>query len=194
MGDDVYKSFVKKLADEGKTVDDYLFIPVHPWQWEHKLQVQFAGDIASGLLVNLGEGNDVYSPQQSIRTLFNTDHPEKRYLKTAVSILSTGNIRGLSPRQMKIAPSITEWVKSLIRDDAYLKARGTLFLGEEASVTYLHPQYAYIDQVPYQYNEFLGALWRESAENHLQEDEEMVTMASLLYVDCLLYTSPSPRD
>ncbi|WP_100074751.1 IucA/IucC family protein [Chryseobacterium camelliae] len=183
IGDDLYKSFAKKLADEGRIVDDYLFIPVHPWQWEHKLQVQFAGDIASGLLVNLGEGNDVYSPQQSIRTLFNTDHPEKRYLKTAVSILSTGNIRGLSPRQMKIAPSITDWVKSLIRDDAYLKARGTIFLGEEASVTYLHPQYASIDQVPYQYNEFLGALWRESAENYLQEDEEMVTMASLLYVD-----------
>jgi siderophore synthetase component len=183
IGDDLYESFTQKLSDEGKIADDYLFIPVHPWQWEHKLQVHFAGDIATGLLINLGEGKDVYSPQQSIRTLFNVDHPEKRYLKTAVSILSTGNIRGLSPKQMKIAPSITEWVKSLIKDDVYLENKGTIFLGEEASITYLHPQYSSIEQVPYQYNEFLGALWRESAENYLKDDEHMVTMASLLYVD-----------
>lgn len=183
IGNYLYENFKQRLSDEGKIVDDYLFIPVHPWQWEHKLQVHFAGDIATGLLINLGEGKDVYSPQQSIRTLFNVDHPKKRYLKTAVSILSTGNIRGLSPKQMKIAPSITEWVKSLIKDDVYLENKGTIFLGEEASITYLHPQYSSIEQVPYQYNEFLGALWRESAENYLKEDEQMVTMASLLYVD-----------
>lgn len=183
IGDTLYKNFKQNLVCKGKIPEDYHFIPVHPWQWEHKLQIHFAGDIASGLLIELGEGKDVYSPQQSIRTLYNIDYPKKRYLKTAVSILSTGNIRGLSPKQMKIAPSITEWVKSLIKDDPYLETKGTIFLGEEASVTYLHPQYGAIANVPYQYNEFLGALWRESAENYLQENEQMITMASLLYVD-----------
>jgi len=183
IGDELYQAFQQRLIDSGKSPEDYNLIPVHPWQWEHKLKIHFAGDIASGILVLLGEGNDVYSPQQSIRTLFNTDHPEKRYLKTAVSILSTGNIRGLSPKQMKIAPSITDWVKGLIKGDAYLETKGTIFLGEEASIAYLHPQYSAIAGVPYQYNEFLGALWRESASNYLQEDEEMFTMASLLFVD-----------
>ncbi|MDQ0064719.1 IucA/IucC family protein [Chryseobacterium lathyri] len=183
IGDELYQAFQQRLIDSGKSPDDYNLIPVHPWQWEHKLKIHFAGDIVSGILILLGEGNDMYSPQQSIRTLFNTDHPEKRYLKTAVSILSTGNIRGLSPKQMKIAPSITDWVKGLIKDDAYLETKGTIFLGEEASVAYLHPQYSAIAGVPYQYNEFLGALWRESASNYLQEDEEMFTMASLLFVD-----------
>ncbi len=183
IGDELYESFQQRLIDSGKSPEDYNLIPVHPWQWEHKLKIHFAGDIASGILILLGEGNDMYSPQQSIRTLFNTDHPEKRYLKTAVSILSTGNIRGLSPKQMKIAPSITDWVKGLIKGDAYLETKGTIFLGEEASIAYLHPQYSAIAGVPYQYNEFLGALWRESASNYLQEDEEMFTMASLLFVD-----------
>ncbi|AYZ35755.1 IucA/IucC family siderophore biosynthesis protein [Chryseobacterium indologenes] len=183
IGPELFDQFKQKLTAQGKSVEDYHFIPVHPWQWEHKLKIHFAGDIASGLLIRLGEGNDLYSPQQSIRTLFNADHPEKRYLKTAVSILSTGNIRGLSPKQMKIAPAITAWVKSLIKGDTYLDHKGTIFLGEEASIAYLHPQYGAIANVPYQYNEFLGALWRESAENYLESDEEMVTMASLLYVD-----------
>ncbi|WP_431609669.1 IucA/IucC family protein [Chryseobacterium sp. 'Rf worker isolate 10'] len=183
IGEDLYNDFQQQLLSKRKVVEDYHFIPVHPWQWEHKLQIHFAGDIASGLLIQLGEGSDTYSPQQSIRTLFNVDHPKKRYLKTAVSILSTGNIRGLSPKQMKIAPAITDWVKGLIKDDAYLENKETIFLGEEAAITYLHPQYGAIASVPYQYNEFLGALWRESAENYLKEDEQMVTMASLLYVD-----------
>jgi len=183
MGDELFEKFQQKLISEGKSVQDYNLIPVHPWQWEHKLKIHFAGDIAGSILVLLGEGNDSYSPQQSIRTLFNTNHPEKRYLKTAVSILSTGNIRGLSPKQMKIAPAITDWVKGLIKDDAYLEDKGTIFLGEEASIAYLHPNYSAITGVPYQYNEFLGALWRESACKYLKEDEEMFTMASLLFVD-----------
>lgn len=183
MGNELFDKFQQKLISEGKSVQDYNLIPVHPWQWEHKLKIHFAGDIAGGILILLGEGNDIYSPQQSIRTLFNINHPEKRYLKTAVSILSTGNIRGLSPKQMKIAPAITDWVKGLIKDDAYLENKGTIFLGEEASIAYLHPQYSAITGVPYQYNEFLGALWRESACKYLKEDEEMFTMASLLFVD-----------
>ncbi|SHH25849.1 Siderophore synthetase component [Chryseobacterium oranimense] len=183
MGDNLFEEFQQKLTDAGKSVQDYNLIPVHPWQWENKLKIHFAGDIASGILMLLGEGSDTYSPQQSIRTLFNMDHPEKRYLKTAVSILSTGNIRGLSPKQMKIAPAITDWVKGLIKDDSYLETKGTIFLGEEASIAYLHPQYSEITGVPYQYNEFLGALWRESACQYLKEDEEMFTMASLLFVD-----------
>ncbi|KXH84300.1 IucA/IucC family protein [Chryseobacterium kwangjuense] len=183
MGNELFEEFQQKLISKGKFVQDYNLIPVHPWQWEHKLKIHFAGDIASGILILLGEGNDIYSPQQSIRTLFNINHPEKRYLKTAVSILSTGNIRGLSPKQMKIAPAITDWVKGLIKGDAYLENKGTIFLGEEASIAYLHPQYSAITGVPYQYNEFLGALWRESACKYLKEDEEMFTMASLLFVD-----------
>lgn len=183
MGNELFEEFQQKLISEGKSVQDYNLIPVHPWQWEHKLKIHFAGDIAGGILILLGEGNDIYSPQQSIRTLFNINHPEKRYLKTAVSILSTGNIRGLSPKQMKIAPAITDWVKGLIKDDAYLEDKATIFLGEEASIAYLHPNYSAITGVPYQYNEFLGALWRESACKYLKEDEEMFTMASLLFVD-----------
>lgn len=183
MGDELFEKFQQKLISKGKSVQDYNLIPVHPWQWEHKLKIHFAGDIASDILILLGEGNDIYSPQQSIRTLFNINYPEKRYLKTAVSILSTGNIRGLSPKQMKIAPAITDWVKGLIKDDAYLEDKATIFLGEEASIAYLHPNYSAITGVPYQYNEFLGALWRESACKYLKENEEMFTMASLLFVD-----------
>jgi siderophore synthetase component len=176
-------TFEKVLTSHGVKAADYTFIPVHPWQWNNKLLVQYAGDIAEKLLIPLGLGDDSYSPQQSIRTFYNTSNPHKHYVKTAISILSTGNIRGLSPKQMAIAPRVTAWVMNMLQGDAYLQSLGLVLLGEVATVSYTHPCYHAIADPPYQYKEFLGVLWRESAEKYLQPGERIITMASLLYVD-----------
>jgi siderophore synthetase component len=177
------EAFEKALATHGVNAADYTFIPVHPWQWNNKLLVQYANDIAEKLLIPLGMGDDSYSPQQSIRTFYNTSNPNKHYVKTAISILSTGNIRGLSPKQMAIAPRVTSWVMNMLQQDAYLQNLGLVLLGEVATVSYTHPYYHAIVDPPYQYKEFLGVLWRESAEKYLQPGERIITMASLLYVD-----------
>jgi siderophore synthetase component len=176
-------SFEKALTDQGVNAADYTFIPVHPWQWSNKLLIQYANDIAGKLLIPLGLGEDRYLPQQSIRTFYNTSHPHKHYVKTAISILSTGNIRGLSPKQMAIAPRVTHWVMNMLQEDEYLQSLGLVLLGEVATVSYTHPYYHTIVDPPYQYKEFLGVLWRESAEKYLQPGERIITMASLLYVD-----------
>ncbi len=177
------EKFEKKLTDHGMNAADYTYIPVHPWQWNNKLLVQYAGDIANKQLIPLGAGDDMYLPQQSIRTFYNTSSPNKHYVKTAISILSTGNIRGLSPKQMAIAPRVTTWVMNILQQDAYLQSLGLVLLGEVATVSYTHPYYHSIIDPPYQYREFLGVLWRESAEKYLQPGERIITMASLLYVD-----------
>ncbi|MFY0255207.1 IucA/IucC family protein [Chitinophaga sp. 30R24] len=183
LGEEVVDAFRQKLTAKGLNPDNYILMPVHEWQWHNKLLMQFAGDIAHQLLIPLGIGKDIYSPQQSIRTFYNVSHPEKHYVKMAVSILSTGNIRGLSPRQMLIAPRITKWVKDMLDNDPKLKKMGLILLGEVATVTYQHPGYHAITNAPYQFNEMLGVLWRESAASYLQAGEKMITMASLLYVD-----------
>jgi siderophore synthetase component len=177
------EAFEKILTGQGINASDYTFIPVHPWQWNNKLLVQYAADIANKLLIPLGTGEDSYSPQQSIRTFYNTSHPHKHYVKTAISILSTGNIRGLSPKQMAIAPRVTNWVMNMLQQDIYLQDLGLVLLGEVATASYTHPYYHAIIDPPYQYREFLGVLWRESAEKYLQSGERIITMASLLYVD-----------
>jgi len=183
LGPATLHSFKKIITDKGANPADYTFIPVHPWQWNNKLLVQYAMDIANQWLIPLGAGEDSYSPQQSIRTFYNTSNPHKHYVKTAISILSTGNIRGLSPKQMAIAPRVTSWVMQLLQKDAYLQSLGLVLLGEVATVSYIHPYYHAIIDPPYQYKEFLGVLWRESADKYLQPGERLITMASLLYVD-----------
>ncbi|THU39265.1 IucA/IucC family siderophore biosynthesis protein [Niastella caeni] len=183
LGQETIDTFKKIIADKDANPADYTFMPVHPWQWNNQLLVQYATEIANKWLIPLGSGEDMYSPQQSIRTFYNASQPHKYYVKTAISILSTGNIRGLSPRQMAIAPRVTSWVMNMLQEDAYLQSLGLVLLGEVATVSYTHPYYHSIVDPPYQYKEFLGVLWRESAEKYLQPGERIVTMASLLYVD-----------
>lgn len=183
LGRETIHAFKKIISEQGLDVAAYTFLPVHPWQWNNKLLVQYAADIANRLMIPLGAGEDVYTPQQSIRTFYNTSRPDKHYVKTAISILSTGNIRGLSPKQMAIAPRVTSWVMTMLQQDAYLQSLGLVLLGEAATVSYHHPYYHAITDPPYQYREFLGVLWRESATNYLQPGERIITMASLLYVD-----------
>jgi siderophore synthetase component len=61
----------------------------------------FSSEIALQNIVLLGEAEDLYRAQQSIRTFFNTSNPDKFYVKTAMSVLNMGFMRGLSPYYMK---------------------------------------------------------------------------------------------
>ncbi|WP_205509629.1 IucA/IucC family protein [Longitalea arenae] len=183
LGAATIQEFYAIIGSYDEDPADYTFIPVHPWQWQNKLLMQYAADISSRLIIPLGIAGDSYLPQQSIRTFYNISQPQKHYVKTAISILSTGNIRGLSPKQMAIAPRVTSWVMKMLQQDIYLQQLGLVLLGEVATVSYSHPYYHAIVDPPYQYKEFLGVLWRESAELYLQPGERIITMASLLYVD-----------
>ncbi len=115
LGEETVERFHGVLRDKGLDPADYLLVPVHPWQWWNKLSVTFAAEVARGLLVCLGEGDDEYLAQQSIRTFFNTSHPEKRYVKTALSVLDMGFMRGLSAAYMEATPAINDWLAAAHR-------------------------------------------------------------------------------
>ncbi|MFB9109456.1 IucA/IucC family protein [Flavobacterium gyeonganense] len=183
LGKEKINSFRAVLTQAEVNPDDYIFIPVHSWQWQNKLVMQFAHDIAAKFLIPLGLSDDWYSPQQSIRTFFNQSRPDRHYVKTAISILNTSHIRGLCAKQLSIAPKLTSWIKNLLEKDLHLQNMGVVLLGEVVSVSYTHPSYSKIENPPYQYNEFLGAMWRESPINFLKTGENLMTMAALLYVD-----------
>ncbi|KQO20519.1 IucA/IucC family protein [Flavobacterium sp. Leaf82] len=183
IGTEKIEAFKNKLIQSKVNPDDYIFIPVHLWQWQNKLVMQFSHEIASKNLIPLELTEDIYSPQQSIRTFFNQSKPNKHYVKTSMSILNTSHIRGLCPRQLSIAPRLTEYLKDILKKDEHLQKMEVVLLGEMVSVTYTHPSYSKIVNPPYQYNEYLGAMWRESPVNSLKHGENLMTMAALLYVD-----------
>ncbi|WP_433604584.1 IucA/IucC family protein [Dactylosporangium sp. CA-139114] len=183
LGDETMARFAGTLADLGLDPADYLYVPVHPWQWWNKLSVTFAGELATRRLVLLGRGPDEYLAQQSIRTFFNASHPERHYVKTAISVLNMGFMRGLSAAYMEATPGINDWLAGLIAGDEVLKATGIGILRERAAVGYRHRQYEAATDRYSPYRKMLAALWRESPVAGLAPGERPATMAALLHVD-----------
>ncbi|MEV7323754.1 IucA/IucC family siderophore biosynthesis protein [Streptomyces sp. NPDC093970] len=183
LGEKTVERFHGVLRDRGLDPADYLFIPVHPWQWWNKLAVTFAAEVAREHLVCLGEGDDEYLAQQSIRTFFNTSHPERHYVKTALSVLNMGFMRGLSAAYMEATPAINDWLAQLVESDPVLRSTGLSIIRERAAVGYRHLEYERATDRYSPYRKMLAALWRESPVPSLGEGETLATMASLVHVD-----------
>ncbi|MFF4705074.1 IucA/IucC family protein [Streptomyces sp. NPDC001288] len=183
LGEKTVERFHGVLRDRGLDPADYLFIPVHPWQWWNKLAVTFAAEVAREHLVCLGEGDDEYLAQQSIRTFFNTSRPERHYVKTALSVLNMGFMRGLSAAYMAATPAINDWLAQLVESDPVLRSTGLSIIRERAAVGYRHLEYERATDRYSPYRKMLAALWRESPVPSLGEGETLATMASLVHVD-----------
>ncbi|MFF9058435.1 IucA/IucC family protein [Streptomyces sp. NPDC014882] len=183
LGEETVERFDGVLRGRGLDPADYLLIPVHPWQWRNKLSVTFAAEIARQNLVCLGEGDDEYLAQQSIRTFFNATHPEKHYVKTALSVLNMGFMRGLSAAYMEATPAINDWLHRLIDNDPVLKSTGLSIIRERAAVGYRHLEYEAATDRHSPYRKMLAALWRESPVPSLRDGESLTTMAALVHVD-----------
>lgn len=171
------------LFGTGLSPSDYIYMPVHPWQWENRLSITFANDIARKHLIWLGYSQDEYQAQQSIRTFFNLSDPTRHYVKTAMSILNMGFMRGLSAEYMKVTPAINQWLGELFDNDPVLATAPVALLREIAAVGYRNPQFEAATNKTAPQRKMLAALWRESPISMLKSEEKLATMASLLHVD-----------
>lgn len=183
LGEKTYLLFQEYLKRQNLQEDQYLFMPVHPWQWKNKLSTLFADDIGAMRIVPLGHSDDVYAAQQSIRTLFNKSTPQRSYVKVALSILNMGFVRGLSAKYMKATPAINEWIHTLISSDIFLRSCGLKILKEIASVGYESPSYPPEDSPFGAFHKMTSSLWRESPIPLVPSDKNLMTMACLLHLD-----------
>jgi siderophore synthetase component len=171
-----------RLRSQGLDPDGYRFLPVHPWQWEHRVAVTFAPDVARRDLVLLGEGPDEHRAQQSIRTLLNVSDPDRHYVKVALAIQNMGFLRGLSPAYMRHTPAINDWVADLVGRDPTLVACGFRVLRERASIGYTGDAY-HRTPATNAHRKMLAALWRESPVPLVRPGQRLATMAALLHRD-----------
>ncbi len=180
----VHRMFETALRERGLDPAAYLYLPVHPWQWDETVATLFAASIAAEDIVPLPSDGDLRLPQQSIRTFLNLTHPERHTVKLPLSILNTLVWRGLPTERTLAAPAVTAWVHALRDADPFLRDDcRVVLLGEVASVTVEHPVYRGLPQVPYQYKELLGAIWREPVARHLDTGERARTLAALIHTD-----------
>jgi siderophore synthetase component len=173
-------AFDATLATTGQDAVGHLWFPVHPYQDATVVRTLFAGEIANGRLVRLGEGTTTYRPVQSVRSLVGRG---RRDVKTSLLMRNTLVWRGLGAEATQAAPAASRWLGELHAGDPELQASGIGFLSEVASVVVRHPHYAALPDAPYRYAELLGAVWREPVEQHLDTGERARSLATLLHMD-----------
>ncbi|GAB2891097.1 IucA/IucC family protein [Streptomyces mayteni] len=178
------EAFARAVAAQGRDPAHYLWLPVHPWQWDETIAPLFAPQIAAGALIPLPTDGDLRLPQQSIRTFLNVSRPHARTVKLPLSILNTLVWRGLPTERTLAAPAVTGWVHGVRDGDPFLaEETRPVLLGEIASVSVEHPLYDQLPTVPYQYRELLGCIWREPIGPFLGAGERARTLAALLWTD-----------
>ncbi|MFD7654869.1 IucA/IucC family protein [Actinosynnema sp. NPDC059797] len=181
LGAETVERFTEVLREAGVEPSAYVWLPVHPWQLDHVVRVLWAPELALGRIVELGEAPDWYLPTQSVRSMSNVDSPGRYQVKLPLKVLNTSVYRGIPPHCTVNAPVVTQWLRGLWQADRLIGSWGTQLLGEVASVTVRHPQLSRAGDVPYQWLETLGCIWREPVA--LGDGERAWSLAALLHVD-----------
>ncbi|WP_307805563.1 IucA/IucC family protein [Streptomyces spirodelae] len=184
LSDRTRVAFQQALHARGVAPQDYLCMPVHPWQWDETVVPLFASQLAAREILPLPSDGDLRLPQQSIRTFLNLSRPDRHAVKLPLAILNTLVWRGLPTDRTVAAPSVTGWVQGLCDQDPFLSDECRVILqGEVASMAVSHPVYEPLGSAPYQYRELLGCIWREPLLPMLGPDERARTLAALIHTD-----------
>ncbi|MTV36746.1 IucA/IucC family protein [Duganella radicis] len=181
LGEADYGRFAATLRQAGKSIDDHLLLPVHPWQWQQRIAALFHAELASGEIVLLGHGQDSYRAQQSIRTLANHSAADKAYVKLSLSITNTSTSRILAAHTVMNGPIVTDWLHGLIAQDAYARELDFVILGEVLGVSFDYDRLPEV-RAGKAYGT-LGAIWRQSLHPYLRAGEAAVPFNGLCHVD-----------
>lgn len=168
-----------------KTYDLKTFhlLPVHPWQWENVIKLQFQSELHDGRIIDLGVGGDLYRPQVSLRTLSNVSRPKELDIKLPLTILNTSCVRGLPQKYLTMTPALSVALTNIISQDKLLSNAKVEVLAETSAWGYTHPHFHQVKNAPYRYHEHLGAVWRESVQGKLESHEKGILAAALFHQD-----------
>lgn len=101
--------------------DEYRPLPVHPWQFEHVLPREYAGELESRAVVPLTRGLGRFHPTSSLRTL--TTSPETEvHLKLPLGVATLGAARLLPPRYLDNGERAQHSMQRLLERDRALGA------------------------------------------------------------------------
>lgn len=183
INDSERKTMDSIVASYGVDISDFSYIPVHPWQWDNKLSLLFARELAEKKLIYLGELGDKFLPQLSLRTLSNVTRPDSYDIKLPLTIMNTSCYRGIPGRYILAGPIASDWIESVFNSDTLLVEKQAEVLQEPAAAYAAQADYQQLEQAPYRYHELLGVIWRESAASKLKQGEQAILMAALMECD-----------
>ena len=159
-------------------LDNYVVMPVHPWQWNKYIKIQYCEEIFKNNIIELGARGDEFMAQASVRTLSNVKENALYDIKTSVSILNTSCVRGIPSKYIENGHRISQKMINIIDKDLFLNNKVDV-LAEVAAVHISNRSFEDIN-CSYRFHELLGCVWRESVKSKLKANEYAIPVAALL--------------
>lgn len=170
-----------ELGARGLAADDFVLVPVHPWQADHALTAIYADDLAAGRLILLETARIPASATTSFRTVVPRGRSGALALKVAVNSRMTSTVRSISVQSTQNAPRMTRLVRAVLAREPAI-ATSFVPVCEAAGVSF-SPDPAETDPERRTLKlRNLSAIWREDAEALIHPGEVAVA-GSALYAE-----------
>ncbi|MFI0844313.1 IucA/IucC family protein [Mesorhizobium sp. IMUNJ 23232] len=175
LGAETYAVLDGRRARLGDHAKRFGLMPLHPWQWKALQQTELLGWLAEGSAGFLGEAGDFYTASQSVRTLFNRDHPQRANLKLPMNLINSSARRIIEPYSVGSAPAISRWLKDIVAGDPLFSERYPLTVLGEYAGTIADRDGPLAGQV--------AAIWREDVTAFLEPGEAAVPLNALMMLE-----------
>lgn len=160
----------------GLAIDDYLPLPVHPWQAEEALAQDFTGEMSDRLLLKTDIVAFNAAPTMSFRTVLPQASRTAPMVKLPVSLRLTSVQRTVSPRSARMGPRISHLLLQILEREPALAA--LLDIVPERIGIHYTPDPANDDHARH-----LGTLYRDNPWSRLAEGEIAIPVGSLFATD-----------
>lgn len=164
------------LTQQGLSNDDYLPVPVHPWQADDTLPREFSNEIANRLLVMTDITAFCAAPTMSFRTVLPDASRAAPMVKLPVSLRLTSVQRTLSPRSVRMGPRVSHLVLEILAREPAIALRLDI-LPERVGMHYA-PSIAGGDRARH-----LSVLYRDNPCSRLGLGETAIPVGSLFATD-----------
>ncbi len=166
-----FQTFRSDLINKKLDPDEYLPLPVHPWQITKKIPSLFTDLIQKKILVLLPNAIIKATPTLSFRSLAPTDNPKSAYIKLPVAIQATSILRTLLPRSTVNGPRISALITKILFQENGFNHRLKI-LSENYGL--------HIKDLDKNKSKHLSVIFRENVEIKLADSELCVVVAALL--------------
>jgi siderophore synthetase component len=168
-----FKKWKNKLESKGFSSDEYLALPIHPWQIDNSLKINFSDFLKSRQVIILEDCIMSSKATMSFRSVCPQENELCPHIKLPVAVQATSAVRTVSPASIQTGPQVSKILTQIQNTDFHIKENFIVI-----------PEYfgMHFNAIDDDRQKHLSVLFRENPSRLCKKGEIPIVVASL-FVD-----------
>ncbi len=166
-----WTQWLQELTARELSSQDYLPVPMHPWQAQNKVANLFESFISSGEIIFLEHVSIKASPTLSFRSLAPSEDMRGAHIKLPIAVQATSAFRTLSLEATENAPRVSRMLNDIFVENNNFEGRLSIL----PEVYGLHLQ-----NVSEEIGKHFTVIYRENTHSVISHDETAIVVAALV--------------